>query len=83
MKRRALVPLCTTLATTTLGTANAADRGHSMLTGDQMLARAAASDGLRTYSVPLHFDVHMRRPIGVKVSRAWSTASHRPTPFWN
>ncbi|MGA7571027.1 MAG: hypothetical protein WCC70_06765 [Candidatus Aquilonibacter sp.] len=36
------------------------------LDGDQILARAGAADGLNSYSVPVHFDVHMRRPIGVR-----------------
>ncbi|MBV8601459.1 MAG: hypothetical protein JO359_07845, partial [Candidatus Eremiobacteraeota bacterium] len=35
------------------------------LSGDDMLARAAAGENLTSYSVPVHFAVHMRRPIGV------------------
>lgn len=34
--------------------------------GNAILLRAAASDGLSSYMVPVHFDVHMLRPIGVK-----------------
>ncbi len=34
--------------------------------GTEMLARAAADPGLASYSVPVHFDVHMRRPVGVR-----------------
>ena len=36
------------------------------LSGDEMLARAAASDNLTSYSVPVHFAVHMRRPLGIR-----------------
>jgi hypothetical protein len=36
------------------------------LSGDEILARAGAAQGLSTYSVPVHFEVHMRRPIGVR-----------------
>ena len=36
------------------------------LDGNALLAEAAAAPGLRSYTVPVHFDVHMHRPIGVK-----------------
>ena len=36
------------------------------LSGDQILTRAGTSSGLSSYSVPVHFDVHMHRPIGIK-----------------
>ena len=36
------------------------------LSGDEILAKAAAGANLQSYSVPVHFDVHMKRPIGVK-----------------
>ena len=36
------------------------------LDGNAILAQAAASPGLQSYTVPVHFDVHMHRPIGVK-----------------
>jgi hypothetical protein len=36
------------------------------LSGDQVLARAAATSGIAGYSVPIHFDVHLLRPIGAK-----------------
>ena len=35
------------------------------LTGNQMLAQAGSATGLSSYSVPVHFDVHMHRPIGM------------------
>jgi len=35
------------------------------LNGDQILARAGSSTGLSSYSVPVHFDVHMHRPLGI------------------
>ena len=34
--------------------------------GDEILAHAGASAGLTSYSVPVHFDVHMHKPIGIK-----------------
>jgi len=34
--------------------------------GNEILARAAAAQGLTSYSVPVHFDVHLHRPIGIK-----------------
>ena len=34
--------------------------------GDEILARAGTSSGLTSYSVPVHFDVHMHKPIGIK-----------------
>ncbi|MBV8489870.1 MAG: hypothetical protein JO199_05005, partial [Candidatus Eremiobacteraeota bacterium] len=36
------------------------------LSGDEILARAGTATGLTSYSVPVHFDVHMHRPIGIK-----------------
>lgn len=35
------------------------------LSGDQILARAGSPTGLTSYSVPVHFDVHMHRPLGI------------------
>ena len=35
------------------------------LSGDQILARAGSAAGLSSYSVPVHFDVHMHRPLGM------------------
>jgi outer membrane lipoprotein-sorting protein len=36
--------------------------------GDEILARAAAANaGLHSYSVPVHFDVHLHKPLGLKV----------------
>jgi predicted PurR-regulated permease PerM len=35
------------------------------LTGNQILARAARAD-VSGYSVPIHFDVHLRRPVGAR-----------------
>lgn len=36
------------------------------LSGDEILARAATSKGLSSYSAPVHFDVHMHKPLGLK-----------------
>ena len=38
------------------------------LSGDDILARAARAGSVQSYSVPVHFDVHLRRPIGVKTA---------------
>jgi len=35
------------------------------LAGDEILARAGSATGLGSYSVPVHFDVRMRRPLGI------------------
>jgi hypothetical protein len=45
------------------GTVSAAD---GTLSGEQILARAAQADGLKNLDVPIHFDVHLRRPIGAR-----------------
>ncbi len=37
------------------------DRGVTSI-----LLRAASKSGLISYSVPVHFDVHMHRPFGLK-----------------
>jgi len=50
------------LLAATIATAGA----QTAMTGDEILARAAATDNLLSYSVPVHFAVHMRRPIGVR-----------------
>jgi hypothetical protein len=34
--------------------------------GDQLLARAAAAKGVHSYTVPVQFDVHLHRPIGLR-----------------
>jgi len=34
--------------------------------GDEILARAGAAENLTSFSVPVHFNVHMKRPIGVR-----------------
>lgn len=47
------------------GAAWAAGPAAAQLSGDQILARAASAPGLSSYSVPVHFDVHMHRPIGI------------------
>ncbi len=36
------------------------------LDGNQILARAGAAQGLNSYSAPVHFEVHMHRPIGIR-----------------
>jgi hypothetical protein len=43
--------------------ANAAAAAPS---SDEILARAGASKGLTSYSAPVHFDVHMHKPIGIR-----------------
>ena len=34
--------------------------------GDEILARAGAADNLTSFSVPVHFNVHMKRPVGIR-----------------
>jgi len=36
------------------------------LGGNEILARAGAAQGLTSYSAPVHFEVHMHRPIGIR-----------------
>lgn len=38
---------------------------QTAIDGNAILARAAAAPGLSSYSVPVHFDVRMHRPIGI------------------
>lgn len=38
------------------------------LNGDQILARAASDHTLQSYSVPVHFDVNLHRPLGMKMA---------------
>jgi hypothetical protein len=38
----------------------------SGLSGDEILSRACAADGLRSFSVPVHLNVHLHKPIGLK-----------------
>jgi hypothetical protein len=35
-------------------------------TGDMILARAAAAKGVHSYTVPVQFDVHLHKPIGLR-----------------
>jgi len=37
-------------------------------TGDQILARAAAAKGVHSYTVPVQFDVHLHKPIGLRAA---------------
>jgi hypothetical protein len=37
-------------------------------TGDQILARAAAAKGVHSYTVPVQFDVHLHKPIGLRAN---------------
>jgi hypothetical protein len=37
-------------------------------TGDQILARAALLRGVRSYTVPVRFDVHLHKPIGLRAN---------------
>lgn len=45
----------------------AAGKPPAALTGDQILAQAASDRNLQSYSVPVHFDVNMHRPLGIKM----------------
>ncbi|HEY5348502.1 MAG TPA: hypothetical protein VIJ64_02185 [Candidatus Lustribacter sp.] len=56
--------------------ATAGAQSRPPLDGDQLLARAGAAPGLQSYSVPVHFDVHMHKPIGIR-TRADGTAYFR------
>ena len=42
--------------------------GAAPPSGDQILARAGSATGLTSYSVPVHFDVHMHRPLGISTA---------------
>ncbi len=53
-------------ATMVVGMAQAADSPGPSLSGDQILSRAASADTLRSYSVPVHFDVRLHRPISAR-----------------
>jgi len=60
--------LFASLATLTmLATALAAPAAASP-TGDQILARAVAVAGVRSYTVPVQFDVHLHKPIGLRAA---------------
>jgi hypothetical protein len=37
-------------------------------TGDMILARAAAAKGVHSYTVPVQFDVHLHKPIGLRAN---------------
>ncbi len=63
MKQRRVVLFGSLLATAVFCVAQAAT---TLPSGDDILARAAAEQGLTAYSVPVHFDVHMHRPIEFK-----------------
>lgn len=65
MNRRAACAIGLAAAAVAIGRAPAAE-DSSAPNGDLILMRAASADNLRTYSVPVHFDVHMHRPIGVR-----------------
>jgi hypothetical protein len=47
-------------------TAGQAADSPSQLNGDQILARAGAAEGLHSFSVPVHLDVHLHKPMGFK-----------------
>jgi predicted PurR-regulated permease PerM len=62
------------------------------LTGDQILARAARAKGISGYNVPIHFNVHLLRPIGARggvegvanftaPAKASLTITHAPPPI--
>ena len=65
MNRRAACLFGLLATATGLRPARAADDPDTP-NGDLILLRAASADGLHTYSVPVHFDVHMHRPVGVR-----------------
>ncbi len=48
-----------------IASANSKDPTKAM-SGNQILALAGAARGLNSYSVPVHFDVHLHRPVGIK-----------------
>jgi hypothetical protein len=62
-QRSAATLVAAIIVASACGTARAAGE---TLTGDQVLARAAASDGIAGYNVPIHFAVRLLRPIGAK-----------------
>jgi hypothetical protein len=47
-----------------LGSARAAE--SPSLSGDQILARAGAANGLQSFSVPVHMNVSLHKPMGFK-----------------
>jgi len=50
-----------------IATASAA-AAASAPNGDQILARAAAATGVHSYTVPVQFDVHLHKPIGLRAN---------------
>jgi hypothetical protein len=48
-------------------TAGQAENDPAPLSGDQILARAGAAEGLHSFSVPVHLDVRLHKPLGLKV----------------
>jgi len=66
MKLTSMCGIGLVAATMAFGVARAADSPETSLTGDQILSRAASADTLRSYSVPVHFDVRMHRPISAR-----------------
>jgi hypothetical protein len=67
------VPVAVAALLVSAAIAAAGTRSPRSLNGDQLLARAVAAPGLWSYSVPVHFDVHMHKPIGIR-TRADGTA---------
>jgi hypothetical protein len=66
MKATTVFKTSALVASLTLGVAHAAEPSGSSLSGDEILARAGADAGLGSYSVPVHFDVHMHRPLSLR-----------------
>lgn len=62
-RRSAAMLFAVVIAANTWVTARAQD---SDLTGDQVLSRAGAAERIAGYSVPVHFDVHLLRPVRAK-----------------
>jgi hypothetical protein len=50
----------------TAATTSAAAPHAGPQNGDQLLARATAEPGLRSFAVPVHFAVHLHKPLGLR-----------------
>ena len=60
------VQMCVLFAAATLIDSGNAESPAQPPSGDQILARAGSAEGLNSYSVPVHFNVHLHKPIGLK-----------------
>jgi hypothetical protein len=66
------------LALVALIAATSAGASASPPTGDQILARAAAAKGVHSYTVPVHFEVHLHKPIGARTEVDGTTYYQAP-----